>query len=103
MQLIHKYLNCIITEYTLLSVSARNSHLQTDLYTKEFWLSIRKTYVTAGPQQWRFINYITKGLWKSESVCWRTRLYLLGWDIIAFPAGRAWILRRQHFPGRTLL
>jgi len=53
--------------------------------------------VTAGPQQWRFINYIIKGFCNLESVCWRTRLYLLGWDIIAFPAGQAWILSRQHF------
>jgi len=44
MQLVHKYLDCIITKYTFLSVSARNSHLQIDLYTKEFWLSIRKTH-----------------------------------------------------------
>jgi len=44
MQIVHKYLNCIIIKYTFLSVSARNSHLQIDLYTKEFWLSIRKTY-----------------------------------------------------------
>lgn len=44
MQLVHKYLNNIITKHTLLSVSARKSHLQIDLYTKEFWLSIRKIH-----------------------------------------------------------
>jgi len=62
------------------------------------------TSVRAGPQQWRFINYIIKGFWKLESVCWRTRLYILGWDIIAFPAGRIWELHWQHFPEcRSLL
>jgi hypothetical protein len=44
MQIVHKYFNCIIIKYVFLSVSARNIHLQTDLHTKEFWLSIRKTH-----------------------------------------------------------
>jgi hypothetical protein len=44
MHLVHKYLNCIITKYTFLSVSAQEIHLQINLYTKDFWLSIRKTY-----------------------------------------------------------
>jgi hypothetical protein len=44
MQLVHKYLNCVITKYTFMSVSARNNHLHIDLCTQEFWLLIRKTY-----------------------------------------------------------
>jgi len=33
---VDKYLNCIITKYTLLHVSAWESHLQENLYTKEW-------------------------------------------------------------------
>ena len=41
---VDKYLNCIITKYTVLHVSARESYLQGDLYMKEFWLLILQTY-----------------------------------------------------------